>query len=84
MSPARVNSGQAGAKGNQMGDVILFRLRKRPGSSRSTEGEERTGQVLFFTGVRYQRMSETAHEETGGRRPSSQGGEGGKRKRKRG
>jgi hypothetical protein len=67
--------------GSQMGDVILFRLRKRPGSTRSTEGEGRAGQILFFTGVRYQRMSETAHEETGGRRPSS---EGGRRRRKRG
>jgi hypothetical protein len=56
-----------------MGDVILFRQRKHPAPPRSNN--ERTGQILFFTGVRYQRM------EAPDLRPTS---EGGKRKRKRG
>lgn len=40
---------------------------------------------MFFTGVRYQRMSEAACAEASGGRPVSEGGGmGGKRKRKRG
>lgn len=82
MGLARVNSGQAGATGCQMGDVILIPPRKRMAASRIGGGESATAQIVFFTGVRYQRMNEAAPIETSG--PRSEGGEGGKRKRKRG
>ncbi len=81
MGPARANSGQAGATGCQMGDVILLTQRKRAAAARLSEGEGATAQIVFFTGVRYQRMSEAAPAETSGCGPRS---EGGKRKRKRG
>jgi hypothetical protein len=84
MDPARVNSGQAGATGCQMGDVILLLQRKRTAAARISRGEGATAQIVFFTGVRYQRMSEAAPVELSGRGPRSEGGEGGKRKRKRG
>jgi len=81
MGPARANSGQAGATGCQMGDVILLTQRKRAAAARLSEGEGATAQIVFFTGVRYQRMSEAAPAETSCCGPRS---EGGKRKRKRG
>lgn len=40
-----------------------------------------SAQILFFTGVRYQRMSDPAPSENDGRSPTR---EGGKRRRKRG
>ena len=80
MGLARVKSGQAGATGCQMGDVVLLPLRERTAAVR----EGATAQVVFFTGVRYQRMSEAEPVKTSDRRPGSEGGEGGKRKRKRG
>lgn len=46
--------------------------------------EGATAQIVFFTGVRYQRMSEAEPVKTSDRQPGSEGGEGGKRKRKRG
>ena len=80
MGLARVKLGQAGATGCQMGDVILLPQRKRTAAG----GGGATAQIVFFTGVRYQRMGETAPAEASGRGPRSEGGEGGKRKRKRG
>jgi len=84
MGLARVKSGQAGATGCQMGDVILLPQRKRTAAAHIGGGEGATAQIVFFTGVRYQRMSKAAPIEAGGRGPRSEGGEGGKRKRKRG
>jgi hypothetical protein len=63
-----------------MGDVVLFSLRKQQTSPvRAPLGA--TAEIMFFTGVRYQRMSESAPTPTSDDRPSAQGG---KRKRKRG
>lgn len=84
MGLARANSGQAGATGCQMGDVILIPQRKGTAAARISGGEGVTAQIVFFTGVRYQRMSEAALVEASGHGPRSEGGEGGKRKRKRG
>jgi hypothetical protein len=65
-----------------MGDVIAYQGRNRP--LRINLGEGGGAQILFFTGVRYQRMSEAAPTQPSGGQPSSEGGLGGKRKRKRG
>ena len=82
MGLARANSGQADATGCLMGEVILIPPRKRTAGARIGDGA--TAEIVFFTGVRYQRMSEAAPVETSGCGPRSEGGEGGKRKRKRG
>jgi hypothetical protein len=63
-----------------MGDVILFSQRRKPALP-ARAAEFATAEIMFFTGVRYQRMSESAPTPTSDDRPSSQGG---KRKRKRG
>jgi hypothetical protein len=63
-----------------MGDLILFRPRKR--AERARGGETGTAAILFFTGVRYQRMSDPEPAHDG--RPSTQDGVGAKRRRKRG
>ena len=81
MGVARVKSRQANATGCQMGDVISIPQRKRTAAATLSDGA--TAQIVFFTGVRYQRMSETEPTESN-RTPQSEGGEGGKRKRKRG
>ena len=81
MGLARVKLGQAGATGCQMGDVILLPQRRKSAATRVSGREGATAQIVFFTGVRYQRMSEAAPAETSGCGPRS---EGGKRKRKRG
>jgi hypothetical protein len=81
MGLARANSGQADATGCQMGDVILLTQRKRTAAAGISAGQGATAQIVFFTGVRYQRMSEAESAETSGQGPRS---EGGKRKRKRG
>ena len=60
-----------------MGEVVLFR-QSRPPRIRENEG---AAQNLFFTGVRYERMTETPPNNG---RPSSNDGLGAKRKRKRG
>jgi len=62
-----------------MGDVILFSTRRQTGATRRRSGESVEAQIMFFTGVRYQRMPDVATETTDGR-PTSAGG---KRKRKR-
>jgi hypothetical protein len=69
--------------GRHMGDVILFSPKRQ--SARRRDGEGTSAQIMFFTGVRYQRMSDAAcAEATGGTPLSEGGGMGGKRKRKRG
>jgi hypothetical protein len=67
-----------------MGDVIQFSERSRPVGARPREretGTVQTAEIMFFTGVRYQRANEAAPTLPNGDRPSS---EGGKSKRKRG
>ena len=59
-----------------MGDLILFPMRRTPSRERRS-GE---AEILFFTGVRYQRMSEPAPTGASDDRPS----QGARRKRKRG
>jgi hypothetical protein len=63
-----------------MGDVILFAPQRRRSSIRRDAGESAGAQIMFFTGVRYQRMADPVATETHGGRPNSDGG---KRKRKR-
>jgi len=63
-----------------MGDVILLSPRRQSGAARRRDGESAEAQIMFFTGVRYQRMIEPTTTETNGG-PSSAGG---KPKRKRG
>jgi hypothetical protein len=63
-----------------MGEVISFPKLKQPARTREREGA--APQILFFTGVRYQRMSEPPRR-TGASRPTSSGGMG-KGRRKRG
>ena len=43
-----------------MGEVIQFRLRTRQSRRNSDSVAERAGQIVFFTGVRYERMPEAA------------------------
>jgi hypothetical protein len=81
MALARAKSGHWRAMGQVMGDLILLSPRRQSGAARRRDGESAEAQIMFFTGVRYQRMSEPATTETNGGRPTSAGG---KRKRKRG
>lgn len=67
-----------------MADVILFSPRRQPASTRPSDPETASAQIMFFTGVRYQRMTEAASLDGGGGRPTTAGGGVGKRKRKRG
>lgn len=62
-----------------MGEVIFFRRSERPARPRGTQAA--TAQILFFTGVRYERMTDAPR--TNNKRPSV-GGLGAKRRRKRG
>jgi hypothetical protein len=64
-----------------MGDVILFAPRRQSDAARRRGGEPVEAQIMFFTGVRYQRMSEPAATDASDDRPGSARG---KRKRKRG
>jgi len=80
MSFARAKLGHRRAMGQIMGDIILFSPRRQSGFTRRHKGESFEAQIMFFTGVRYQRMTD-ATTDTGGERPNSAGG---KRKRKRG
>jgi hypothetical protein len=81
MAVARAKSRQRRAMRRVMGDIILITTRRRPEPARRREGESVEAQIMFFTGVRYQRMLEPATSETHGGRPTSAGGKG---KRKRG
>lgn len=64
-----------------MGDVILFRQSRQKTRMREGERAPERGEILFFTGVRYQRMGEAPATTP---RPTSDDGIGAKRKRKRG
>ena len=69
-----------------MGELILFRSAASP----RKDGAERsdTAQILFFTGVRYQRMPEPTVGSEGGDsdapRSGGVGGAGGGRRKRRG
>jgi hypothetical protein len=65
-----------------MGEVVRLPITKRRSSLASDAGEGRMAQILFFTGVRYQRMPESG--STDGNGAPSHSGVSGKRKRKRG
>ena len=82
MVAARAISEQGGATGRLMGDVVLFSQAGKPALARPRDDARATAQILFFTGVRYERMSDCA--PTASRPPASDGGVRGKRKRKRG
>ena len=64
-----------------MGDVVSFPQRNSQTSSRVEAADAQSAQILFFTGIRYQRMPEVTPPKASGGRPSS---EGGKRRRRRG
>jgi hypothetical protein len=83
MAVAGAKSGQAAQWGKRMGDVILFSPRRQSSAGRRRIGESDSAEIMFFTGVRYQRMSDSACAEATGGRPKD-GNLGGKRKRKRG
>lgn len=63
-----------------MGDVVSFPRRRLQGPARVDADGGEAAQILFFTGVRYQRMPEATPPSAHGGQPS----EGGKRRRKRG
>jgi hypothetical protein len=68
-----------------MGEVVQLPLTKRRSSLESDGGDGRLAQILFFTGVRYQRMPEiVVSTDADGTGAPSHGGMSGKRKRKRG
>jgi len=62
-----------------MGVVIGFPQQSRGHAPPRETGE--SAQILFFTGVRYQRMTDSAPGEHDGRSPTRDGG---KKRRKRG
>jgi hypothetical protein len=62
-----------------MGVVIEFSRQTQANAPPRSDG--RSAQILFFTGVRYQRMSDPAPGQNDGQSPTR---EGGKRRRKRG
>lgn len=62
-----------------MGLVIAFPQPTKANAPPREDGKP--AQILFYTGVRYQRMSDPAPGEHDGRSPTR---EGGKRRRKRG
>jgi hypothetical protein len=68
--------------GMAMGELLLFRpVGGQERKTRSVRGEP--AQILFFTGVRYQRLEETpAPPESESRAPPSGGAGGGRRKRR--
>ncbi len=55
-----------------MGLVIVFPKQAKANAPPRADG--RAAQILFFTGVRYQRMSEPNPEEDDGRSPTRDGG----------
>jgi hypothetical protein len=67
-----------------MGEVVQLPLTKRRSSLGSDGGDGRMAQILFFTGVRYQRMPEIVSTDADGTGAPSHSGMSGKRKRKRG
>ena len=67
--------------GCPMGDVVLLQPRRKSVEAHIVAEAAASAQILFFTGVRYQRMTEPTPPKASGGRSAS---EGGKRKRKRG
>jgi hypothetical protein len=67
-----------------MGEVVQLPLTKRRSGLASDGGDGRIAQILFFTGVRYQRMPEIVSTDADGTGAPSHSGMSGKRKRKRG
>jgi len=67
-----------------MGEVVRLPLTKRRSSLASVGDDGRMAQILFFTGVRYQRMPEIVSTDADGTGAPSHSGVSGKRKRKRG
>jgi hypothetical protein len=67
-----------------MGEVVQLPLTKRRSGLASDGGDGRMAQILFFTGVRYQRMAEIVSTDADGTGAPSHSGMSGKRKRKRG
>ena len=67
--------------GSPMGDVVLLRPRRYSVEAADVADDAASAQILFFTGVRYQRMNEPTPPKASGGSPAS---EGGKRRRKRG
>jgi len=67
-----------------MGELILFRPAARPRKASAERSE--AAEILFFTGVRYQRAPEPASRLEGGDSDAPQsggvGGAGGRRKRR--
>ncbi len=66
-----------------MGDVVQLPPTKRR-SSLAASGDGHMAQILFFTGVRYQRMPEVVSTDSDGAGVPPHSGVSGKRKRKRG
>jgi len=63
-----------------MGEIIAIRAQKRRSPVASSGGAE----ILFFTGVRYQRAIEEEPSAAEPRSPQPNGGVGGGRRRRRG
>jgi hypothetical protein len=57
-----------------MGDLIAFRSQKLSGKARSSAAG---AEILFFTGVRYQRMTEVAPSSIATPQQPQPGGKGG-------
>jgi hypothetical protein len=67
-----------------MGEVVQLPSTKRRSSLASGGDLGRMAQILFFTGVRYQRMPEIVSPDADGAGAPTHSGLSGKRKRKRG
>ena len=67
-----------------MGDVIQLPARKTQIGINAGNDLSGRAQILFFTGVRYQRMTEYTPNETSGKGAPPEGRVGGRRRRKRG
>jgi len=74
------------ARGWAMGELILFRAASGPRKERAEQAD--AAQILFFTGVRYERMAEPVAVSDGGDsdapRSGGVGGAGGGRRKRRG
>ena len=66
-----------------MGDVIQLPIRKKQDCVWAEKAEISSAQIMLFTGVRYQRMTDFTPPEAGGKGAPTEGGMSGKRKRKR-
>ena len=66
-----------------MGEIILFRPREGQARKTRSSAVGAGAQIMFFTGVRYERMQEPAQQEGDSGAPPA-GGLGGGRRRRRG